>query len=33
VITAGYNASSAGPLEIANGTTVTVSTGSTWTIF
>jgi hypothetical protein len=33
VITVGYNASSAGPLEIANGTTVTVSAGSTWTIF
>jgi hypothetical protein len=33
VITTGYNGSSAGPLEIANGVTVTVSNNSTWTIF
>jgi hypothetical protein len=33
VIATGYNASSAGPLEIANGATVTVSNNSTWTIF
>ena len=33
VITTGYNGSSAGPLTIANGVTVTVSNNSTWTIF
>jgi hypothetical protein len=32
-ITTGYNGSSAGPLEIANGVTITVSNNSTWTIF
>jgi hypothetical protein len=29
----GYNASSAGPLTIANNTTINISTGSTWKIF
>ena len=33
VITTGYNGSSAGPLTIANGVTVTVSNNSVWTIF
>jgi hypothetical protein len=33
VITTGYNGSSAGPLAIANGVTVTISNNSTWTIF
>jgi hypothetical protein len=33
VITTGYNGSSAGPLTIANGVTVTISNNSTWTIF
>lgn len=33
VITTGYNASAAGPLEIANGVTVVVSNNSTFTIF
>jgi hypothetical protein len=33
VITTGYNASSAGPLTIANDVTVIVSNNSTWTIF
>lgn len=33
VITTGYNASAAGPLEIANGVTVTISNNSTFTIF
>jgi hypothetical protein len=32
-ITTGYNGSSAGPLSIANGVTVTVSNNSVWTIF
>jgi hypothetical protein len=32
-ITTGYNASSAGPLKVANSVTVTVATGSSWTIF
>lgn len=32
-ITMGYNASSAGPLKIANNVVVTVSNTSTWTIF
>lgn len=32
-ISMGYNASSAGPLQIANGVVVTISSGSTWTIF
>jgi hypothetical protein len=32
-ITTGYNASSAGPLTIANDVVVTVASGSTWTIF
>lgn len=32
-ITLGYNASSAGPLSIANNRTVSISTGSTWKIF
>ena len=32
-ITTGYNASSAGPLKVANNITVTVSNNSTWTIF
>jgi hypothetical protein len=31
-ITTGYNASSAGPLTIANSVVVTVSNNSTWTI-
>jgi len=31
-ITTGYNASSAGPLTVANNTVVTVSNNSTWTI-
>lgn len=31
-ITAGKNAMSAGPIEIANGIEVTVPNGSTWTI-
>ena len=32
-ITTGYNASSAGPLTLANNVTVTVANNSTWTIF
>ena len=32
-ITTGYNASSAGPLTIANNRTVTIANNSTWTIF
>lgn len=32
-ISTGYNASSAGPLKIANNITVTVANNSTWTIF
>jgi len=32
-ITTGYNASSAGPLTIANNVVVTVANNSTWTIF
>jgi hypothetical protein len=32
-ITTGYNASSAGPLTIASGKTVTIANNSTWTIF
>jgi hypothetical protein len=32
-ITSGYNASSAGPLTIANNVTVTIGDNSTWTIF
>ena len=32
-IATGYNASSAGPLEIADGVTVTIANNSTWTIF
>ena len=32
-ISMGYNASSAGPLSIANGVVVTISNNSTWTIF
>lgn len=32
-ITTGYNASSAGPLTIANNVVVQVSNNSTWTIF
>jgi hypothetical protein len=32
-ITTGYNASSAGPLTIANNVTVAISNNSTWTIF
>ena len=32
-ITTGYNASSAGPLTIASGKTVTIANSSTWTIF
>ena len=32
-ITTGYNASSAGPLTLANNVTVAVSNNSTWTIF
>lgn len=31
-ITTGYNGSSTGPIQIANGKTVYVSTGSTWKI-
>ena len=31
-ITTGYNASSAGPLTVANNVTVTVANNSTWTI-
>lgn len=31
-ITMGYNASSAGPLKIADGVVVTISNNSTWTI-
>jgi hypothetical protein len=31
-ITTGYNASSAGPLTVANNVVVTVSNNSTWTI-
>jgi hypothetical protein len=33
VITTGYNASSAGPLTVANDVTVIVSNNSTWTVF
>jgi len=32
-ITTGYNASSAGPLTLANNITVSVANNSTWTIF
>ena len=32
-ITTGYNASSAGPLVIANNVVVTIANNSTWTIF
>ena len=32
-ITTGYNASSAGPLTIADGKTVTIANNSVWTIF
>ena len=32
-ITTGYNASSAGPLTIANSVTVTIANNSVWTIF
>lgn len=32
-IATGYNASSAGPLTIANNVTVTIANNSTWTIF
>ena len=32
-IATGYNASSAGPLTIASGKTVTIANSSTWTIF
>ena len=32
-ITTGYNASSAGPLTIANNVTVTIANNSCWTIF
>jgi hypothetical protein len=32
-IPTGYNASSAGPLTIADGKTVTIANNSTWTIF
>jgi hypothetical protein len=32
-ISTGYNASSAGPLTVANGVTVLISNNSTWTIF
>jgi hypothetical protein len=32
-ITTGYNASSAGPLKVANNITVSVANNSTWTIF
>jgi hypothetical protein len=32
-ITTGYNASSAGPLTIANNVVVTIANNSTWTIF
>ena len=32
-IPTGYNASSAGPLTIASGKTVTIANSSTWTIF
>lgn len=32
-ITTGYNASAAGPLEIADGVTVTIANNSTFTIF
>jgi hypothetical protein len=32
-ITTGYNASSAGPLTIANNVVVTIANSSTWTIF
>ena len=32
-ISTGYNASSAGPLTIADGKTVTIANSSTWTIF
>lgn len=31
-ITAGRNAMTAGPITIANGVTVTVPSGSTWTV-
>jgi hypothetical protein len=33
IIGAGYNASSAGPLQIANNTVVTITSGSFWKIF
>lgn len=32
-ISAGYNASSAGPLTVANNVVVTIANNSTWTIF
>lgn len=32
-VTTGYNASSAGPITIANNRTVTVANGATWVIF
>ena len=32
-ISTGYNASSAGPLTIANNVTVTIANSSTWTVF
>ncbi len=32
-ITTGYNASSAGPLTVANNVVVTIANNSTWTIF
>ena len=32
-ITTGYNASSAGPLRVANNTVVEVANGSVWTVF
>jgi len=32
-ITTGYNASSAGPLTIANNVVVTIANNSTWTVF
>lgn len=32
-ISTGYNASSAGPLTVANGVTVLIANNSTWTIF
>ena len=32
-ITTGYNASSAGPLRVANNVTVEIANGSVWTVF